>query len=167
MEVSASSSPTHLKVDDPLRSTGSSKHGISGLISSFANSSGPDLRLHFGKRSSSKDNVHPPDGHHDDGKRGGPHRGTRDYPHLRKDQARETEERAGLVASSRSETSDESDTEMATSPTSPLPPDHMDIISSYGERDASARLGDEEEKTPTLETPPVLRRLPVVPGAGR
>jgi hypothetical protein len=152
------------KVDDPLRSTttattsASSKHGLSGLISSFGTSSGPDLRLHFGKRSISKDKMPHSTDHADDGRRGGAHRGTRDYPHLRKDDVTEREERTGLVGGngggSRDSESDDDDVGVVASPMSGT---SMDIIGSYTER-------DDGEKTPTMDPPTVLRRLPEVPG---
>ncbi len=110
-----------------------SRTGLSGLIASLG-ASGPDLRLHFGggggnSRRGSREKEHADggaDAHDEHGmdRRGGAHRGTRDYPHLPKAArkaggggaaAEEREERAGLVQGGGARESD-SESEREVSP---------------------------------------------------
>jgi hypothetical protein len=69
--------------------TTNSRTSFNTLLNKFVATEGPDLRLNPGRRASKEA---------DDMKRGGAHRGTRDYPHLKKSAAeQELEERQGLV----------------------------------------------------------------------
>jgi hypothetical protein len=66
------------------------------LLNKFASSDGPDLRLHSGSRRGSAATVKEKE--EADPVRGGGRRGTKDYPHLKKNAAeQEAEERRGLV----------------------------------------------------------------------
>ncbi|KAJ9110255.1 hypothetical protein QFC19_001658 [Naganishia cerealis] len=69
-----------------------SRTSFNTLLNKFAATEGPDLRLNHGRRGSREP---------DDMVRGGAHRGTKDYPHLKKSAAeQELEERQGLVGDS-------------------------------------------------------------------
>lgn len=70
-----------------------SRTSFNTLLNKFAASDGPDLRLGPSSRRGSKESPAA-----DDMVRGGAHRGTKDYPHLKKSAAdQEQEERRGLV----------------------------------------------------------------------
>jgi hypothetical protein len=90
--------PTTAKMDSAV-----SRTSFNTLLNKFAASDGPDLRLGPSSRRGSKESPAA-----DDLVRGGAHRGTKDYPHLKKSAAdQEQEERRGLVVSVDDDGSDE------------------------------------------------------------
>lgn len=101
----------HDVVDVPLSTprampqSGSSRASFHTILDRFTHSNPPDLNLHPSK--SGKNIKHTGS---DDMKRGGAHRGTKDYPHLGKQEADvEREERQGLVDGSDEELGDPTD----------------------------------------------------------
>lgn len=112
-----------------------SRTSFNTLLNKFAASDGPDLRLGPTSRRGSKESPAT-----DDMVRGGAHRGTKDYPHLKKSAAeQEQEERRGLVVSVDDDASD-SDSE--------------------GDRGSAAGSGTEGEGG-------TVRRLPNIPTASQ
>lgn len=74
--------------------TSTSRTSFNTILNKFATADGPDLRLGPANRRGSKEGPSAVD----DLVRGGAHRGTKDYPHLKKSAAeQEHEERRGLV----------------------------------------------------------------------
>ncbi|KAJ9117579.1 hypothetical protein QFC22_004429 [Naganishia vaughanmartiniae] len=135
----------------PMDTTGS-RTSFNTLLNKFVATEGPDLRLTSGRRGSKEP---------DDMKRGGAHRGTKDYPHLKKSAVeQELEERQGLVGDANESfgSDEERQGEQVASPLSISSVDQAEVKGVVTRRLPNIPTPEDRDVSNVLEHPPARPR---------